>query len=143
MGWWHKIRAEELKEAQAEYGRSVEKAKEVIKVVPTGSDFEIRKYLAQAASEDGDKVTPASIPDEQVKSFREEDLPEYKDLASGKLTQEQYNAKYDIKTSLSKKEEESEDNTVKGIFLLLLLSKSNLISLVAAAALAFKLSTNA
>jgi len=108
--------------------------------VPTGSDVEIRAYLAKQA---GEKVTPGSVTDEAVKDFRDNQMPDYKALASGQETKEQYAEKNDLKLSMSQEEKQSDENTFKGIFLLLLLSKANLFSLAAAAGMAFKLSTNA
>jgi len=143
LGWWHEGDAERLKDAQAAYGNAVTEAKAVVAVVPTGADAEIRAYLVKEAAKDGEKVTPGSITDEEIKDFREQQLPEYKDLASGKITKEQYDQKNDLKTSVTKEEQQTDDNTFQAIFLLLLLSKGNLFSLAAAAGLAFKLSTNA
>lgn len=143
MSWFHTIRDEVLKSAQSAYADAVVEAKKVVAAIPTGSDAEIRSYMAKTQSEDGDtKVTPASISDDDVKEFRENYLKEDQDLASGKLTKEQYEQKNDIKTSETKDEEDSQDNTVKGIFLLFLLRPSNLISLGFAGVLAFRLSAN-
>jgi len=143
MGWWHEEMAADLKIAQTLYVESVATAKNAVQAVPTGSDAEIRAFLIKEAVKDGEKVTPGSITDEEVKTFREVQLPEYKDLASGKVTKEQFEEKTGLKSTLTKEEQQSEDNTFKGVFLLLLLSKANLFSLAAAAGLAFKLSTNA
>lgn len=142
LGWWHEVREEDMKDAAAAYADSVKEAKEVVQAVPTGSDVEIRAYLAKRSAQDGEKVMPGSIPDEQVKDFRDTQLPEYKNLASGQITKEQYAEKNDLKLSMSKEERQSDDNTFKGFFLLFLLSKSSLFSLAAAAGLAFKLSSN-
>ena len=142
-GWWHEGDAERLKDAQSAYANAVTEAKSVVQAVPTGSDGEIRAYLVKEAAKDGDKVLPSSISDEDVKAFRELQLPEYKNLASGTLTKQQYEEKNDIKTSMTKEEQQSDEGTFKAVFLLLFLSKANLFSLAAAAALAFKLSTNA
>jgi hypothetical protein len=143
LGWWHDVQQEDLKLAQSAYTESVAEANNVMQAVPTGSDAEIRAYLVKEAAKDGDKVSPGSIADDDVKSFRELQLPEYKDLASGKITKEQYEEKNGLKTSLTKEEQQSDEGTFKAVFLLLLLSKTNLFSLAAAAGLAFKLSTNA
>ena len=143
LGWWHDFEETELKEAAAAYDRSVTEAKEVVKAVPTGSEFEIRKYLAKQASADGEKMTPAQVSAEEVQTFREKELPEYQDLASGKMTRAQYEEKYKLKSTMSDEEKKDDENTFKGVFLLLLLSKANLFSLAAAAGIAYKLSTNA
>jgi hypothetical protein len=119
-------------------------AKDVVKAVPTGSDEEIRNYLArEEASDSGEKPNPSVVTKEDIKEFWEKSLPQFQDLASGKITKEQFNAKNGIDDARLKKAEDSEENTVKDIFLLLLVSRANIISLIAAAGLAFKMSTNA
>jgi hypothetical protein len=143
LGWWNEGSQERLKEAQSAYSNAVVTAREVVKAVPTGSDVEVRAYLAKAENEDGGKVTPGTISGDDVKDFKDNQLPEFQGLATGQITKEQYEQKNEIKTTVTKEEKDSEEGTFKAIFLLLLLSKANLFSLAAAAALAFKLSTNA
>jgi hypothetical protein len=144
LGWWQEEEATRLQEAASAYANAVAEAKEVVKAVPTGSDAEIRAYLAKVvAEEDGEKVSPASIPAEAVKEFHDNQLPEHQQLASGKISKEEYEKKHEIKTTLTKEEKQEEEYSVKGVFLLLLLSKVNLVSLAAAAGVAFKMCTNA
>ncbi len=143
LGWWNEGAQERLKEAQSAYTNAVVAAMAVVKVVPNGSDAEIRIYLAKLENEDGVKATPGSISGDDVKDFRENQLPEFQGLAGGQITKEQYEQKYEIKTVETQEEKDSEEGTFKAIFLLLLISKTNLFSLAAAAALAFKLCTNA
>jgi hypothetical protein len=143
LGWWHEAEASDMRLAATAYTDSVAEARTAVQAVPTGSDVEIRAYLAKQAGLDGEKVAPGSITDEQVKTFRETQLPQYQGLASGQITKEQFAEQNDLKLSKTNEEQQSDDNTFKGIFLLLLLSKSNLFSLAAAAGAAFKLSTNA
>jgi hypothetical protein len=140
LGWWHEAEETDMKLAASAYTDAVAEAKAAVQAVPTGSDVEIRAYLAKQA---GEKVTPGSVTDEAVKDFRDNQMPDYKALASGQETKEQYAEKNDLKLSMSQEEKQSDENTFKGIFLLLLLSKANLFSLAAAAGMAFKLSTNA
>ena len=144
MSWWHENVPSGV--FNSAYTNRVIEAKAAVKAVPTGSDEEIRDYLArELAKEDGEpgaKPDPAAITREDVKEFREKDLPEFQDLASGKMTHEQYNAIHAI-DSVKEQSQDSEEGTFKAIFLLLLLSKANLVSLCAAAGLAFKMSTNA
>jgi hypothetical protein len=142
-GWWSETTARDLKSAQSAYVSAVTEAKEVVKAIPTGSDVEIRSYLAKRAVADGEKVTSGEISNDDVKLFRETQLSESQNLASGKLTKEQYEQQNDLKTSLTKEEKQDDENTFKAFFLLFLLHKVNLFSLAAAAGLAFKLSTNA
>jgi hypothetical protein len=144
LGWWH-----ELIPAGAfnsNYTNSVMEARAVVKKVPTGSDEEIRNYLAaeliKEEGEPGAKPNPAAITREDIKEFRENNLPQFQDLASGKMTHEQYNIMHQI-DSVKEESQDSEDGTFKAIFLLLLLNKVNLVSLCAAAGLAYKMSANA
>jgi hypothetical protein len=145
LGLWHELSPAQI--FNSAYTNSVMEAKEVVKAVPTGSDEEIRSYLAREQArenaEAGEKPNPASITKEDIKEFREKNLPEFQDLASGKMNKDQYNAKNGIDPTKLKSEEDSEEGTFKGIFLLLLLSKINLVSLCGAAGLAYKMSTNA
>jgi len=141
LGWWHEYSPEKI--AASYYLTSVTEAKEAVKAVPTGSDAEIRAYLVKSAGEDGEKVKPADITGDDVKDFKENQLPEYQGLASGQITKEEFEKKHELKTAETQAEKDSEESTFKGVFLLLLLSKTSLFSLAAAAALAFKLCTNA
>lgn len=143
LGWWNESVAANLNAAAAEYTNSVTEAREVVQAVPTGTDAEIRAYLARQAGQEGGPVSPGTISDDEVKKFRDTQLPDYRSLASGETTKEQYALQNDLKISETKEEQQSDESTFKGIFLLLLLSKSNLFSLAAAAGLAYKLSTNA
>jgi uncharacterized membrane protein YeaQ/YmgE (transglycosylase-associated protein family) len=143
LGWWNEGTTERLKEAQSAYSNAVATASAVVKAIPTGSDAEIRVYLAKVENEEGGKANPATISGEEVKDFRDNQLPEIQGLASGQITKEQFEQRNEIKTAQTKEEKASEEGTFKAIFLLLLISKTNLFSLAAAAGLAFKLSTNA
>lgn len=91
---------------------------------------------------DGTEKANAMLHDE-VKEFREKSLPEYQDLASGKLTKEAYLVRSGRDPEKLKQLEKTEDSTFKGIFMLLTLNARSIISLVVGAGLAFKLSTNA
>jgi hypothetical protein len=141
LGWWHEYSPEKV--AGSFYAVSVTEAKEVVKAVPSGSDAEIRAYLVKNAGEDGEKVKPNDISGDDIKGFRENQLPEYQGLASGQITKEEFEKKHELKTAQTQEEKDSDEGTFKGVFLLLLVSKTNLFSLAAAAGLAFKLSTNA
>ena len=144
LGWWHEFSPAQI--FNSAYTNSVMEAKAVVKAVPTGSDEEIRSYLArEQAKEDaeaGEKPNPASITKEDIKEFREKNLPEYQDLASGRMTKDQYNTKNGIDPAKLKGEEDSEEGTFKGIFMLLLLSKVNLVSLSRGGGWHYKMSTN-
>jgi len=140
LGWWHKT-THGFEDAG--FAMIVDTAKEVAKAIPTGSDAEIRNYLAKDAVGEDEKPDPKAISDDDVKQFREKQLPEFQDLASGKETKEQYFANHGIDPAKIKKAEDTVEDTFQGLFLLLLLSKVGIFSLIASAGLAFKMSTNA
>lgn len=142
LGWWHEI-VKDIEDAG--YSASVAEAKQAVKAIPTGSDAEIRMYLVKQRVDEEADVQPAAntITDEEVKEFREKQLSEYQDLASGKETKQQYLAKNGMNSEDMKKFQDSEEGTFKGVFLLLLMSKLGIISLIVAAGTAYKLSTNA
>lgn len=142
IGIWHNTVGEiEQNLADGGYSVSVTQAKEIIKAIPTGTDAEIKAYLIKQAVEDGDDAK--SVTDQDVKRFRDKELPEYQDLASGKETKEQYFAKNNIDPNELKKVTDEGESTFKGVFLLLLLSKVGLISTIAAAGLAYRMTANA
>lgn len=126
------------------YDASVTEAKAVVRAVPTGSDDEIRKYLAQQAVEDtGNKPDPAAVSADDIKQFHDTVLPGMQDLASGKVTREQFDAQNNIDPVKEKKRMDTDEGNFKGIFILYLIRWSNLISLGIAAGLAFRLCSNA
>jgi hypothetical protein len=141
VGVWQDVTGANL--GATRYDKEVGQARKALKVMPTGSDSEIRNYLAVALAEDTDKPNPAAVTDEDIKQFRDKELPGLQDLASGKITREQFNAQNDIDPKKEAKQSEDEEGTFKGVFLLILLTRSNIFALVAAAALAFRLSANA
>jgi hypothetical protein len=140
LGWWHNL-VRDVEDAG--YTASVTEAREAVKAVPTGSEAEIRTYLAKQAVDDGEKPDPGSVSADDVKQFREKQLPEFRNLASGKETKQQYLAKNGFNADDEKKMQDTAEGTFKGVFLLLLLSKVGIISLIAGAGVAYKLSTNA
>jgi hypothetical protein len=127
----------------AGYSERLTEAKEVVKAVPTGSDTEVRMYLAKQNADDGEAIKPASVSNDEVKEFKEKELPEYQDLASGKLTKEQYLAKAGVDAEKLKKVMNEEGNTFKAFFILYTLNLRAIISMVIGAGLAYKFSTNA
>jgi hypothetical protein len=140
--WWNQSTHAIAKEFGYE-GRVTE-AKKVITAIPTGSDQEIRIYLAKQAADAGEKPDPKAITDQEIKEFREASLPEFRDLASGKLTKAEWEKQHAPELAImSKVEGQSDEGTFKAMFLLLLLSRINIISMVVAAGTAFKLCANA
>ncbi|MFN7140156.1 MAG: hypothetical protein ACK4UN_12550, partial [Limisphaerales bacterium] len=63
----------------------VAEAKYAVSMVPTGSDREIRAYLAErkADFEEGGKPNPNAITRDEIAAFRNDELPELKALANG------------------------------------------------------------
>jgi uncharacterized membrane protein YeaQ/YmgE (transglycosylase-associated protein family) len=143
LGWWDKQKQEELVVAQAAYANAVAEAGEVVKMVPTGSDAEIRAYMSRQSEAGGLKLQAADFQAEDVKDFRENQLPEYRSLASGGITKAEYDSTHELKTTETSADNDADESSFKSVFLLVFLTRLNIFSLAAAAALAFKLSTNA
>jgi len=144
-GWWlagsQDLTPTKYKSA---FEEQVADAKKIVTAVPTGSDQEIRIFLAKHEAEDsGEKIDPKSITPDEIKAFKENDLPEAKKLASGQITKQEFDKQNGVDDLQTKKDADSEEGTFKAVFLLLLLSRFNLISLCAAAGLAFKVCSNA
>ena len=101
------------------YEAQVEYAKKAVKAIPTGSDQEIREFLAKESAEDGERIKPAEIDAEDIQTFRNKRLPELRDLAAGKITKASYNKDSGV--------DELEDNS--GIKLLLAIKGLGLFSI--------------
>ena len=140
LGWWHDTLATDLDETP--YAISVKQAKTAVAAIPTGSDDEIRNFLAKEGV-DGESVDPKLISDSDIKQFRDNQLPQMQKLAGGQISKQEFDAANGVTAAQEQKEEDRDENTFKGVFLLLLLSKTNIVSLVVAAGAAFKLSANA
>ena len=144
---WHKAMgpSEAVSQAIADggYSENVKEGKEVVKVIPTGSDAEIRMYLAKEQAEPGQAPKLEQISNDEIQQFRNEELTNYQDLASGKLTKEQYWAKNNFDPAQARKIADTEDSTVKSLVILLTVSRLGIISMIAGAGLAYKLSANA
>lgn len=139
--WWDEGSASRGKESA--YETQVAGAKKIIAAIPTGSDDEIRNYLAKEGADEGEKPDPKSVTPDEIKQFRDNQLPEFRDLASGKITKQEYEKKNQIDPEEQKKEIADDEGTFKAVFLLLLLSKLNIGSCIIAAGLAFKMCSNA
>jgi hypothetical protein len=140
--WWNM--GEAARSQASSYESSVAEARKVVAAVPTGSDQEIRIYLAKEGADAGEKPDPKSVGDEEIKDFRETTLPHMRDLSSGKVTKEDFDKQRQAEEAQNKADQIlSDEGTFKAVFLLLLLSKLNLFSLAAAAGLAFKVCSNA
>jgi hypothetical protein len=140
LGIWNAVVHTEL---DAGYTGSVTEAREVVKAVPTGSENEIRIYLAREAADEGEVAKPASVSADAVQEFRDKELPRYQDLASGKVTKEQYLAEMGTDPTKLKKLESEQGNTFKALFIANVLNLRSIISLALGVWLAFRFSTNA
>jgi hypothetical protein len=141
--WWKEGDHANAKAAATTYEQKVAAAKKILASMPHESDQEIRIYLASQELEPGEKPDPGSVDAEDIQTFRETELKEVHDLASGKITREQFNTAQKEAQDEAKKDEVDGEGTFKAVFLLLFLSKANLLSLAAAAGLAFKVCSNA
>jgi len=136
LGLWNQV-------LFAGYTWSVNEAKAAIQAVPTGSDAEIRMYLARQASDDEEVVKPGAVTDDQIRVFREKKLSEYRDLASGKTTKEQYLVNSAQDPAKASKFLNTQQDTFKGFYILWTLNLGGVISLVLGGGLAYRFSTNA
>ena len=86
--------AQALAARSLEHGRTDEErvtyAKKATLEVPTGSDQEIKVFLAKQSTTEGEKPDPNQITTEQIKEFRDKELPELRELSSGRMTKEQW-----------------------------------------------------
>ena len=135
--WWNEVSSQK---PTSNYEAKVEEAKKVVAAVPTGSEQEIRVYLAKELSEEEDeKVSPSQVDAADVKQFKEAQLPQFQDLASGKITKADYEKQHAEEIAEEKKEQDSEEGTFKAVFVILLLNRVSLACLCAGAALAYKM----
>jgi hypothetical protein len=63
-------------------------AQEAVKKVPTGSDTEVRAFLAEQNVEDGEKADPSKVSADEIREFKEE-MPVLREIAGGKKTKPQ------------------------------------------------------
>ncbi len=125
------------------YTASVKESKQIIKAIPTGSDAEIRMYIAKQQVEDGQAPKLETVTSDEVKQFRETELTNYQDLASGKLTKEQYWANINFDPKAVQKNVDIGEKALSGVALVMAVFKAGIVSMIVGAGLAFKLSTNA
>jgi hypothetical protein len=125
------------------YAARVKEAKEVVKAIPTGSDAEIRVYLARQQIDEGEAPKLDTISNDEVKQFRETELTNYEDLAGGKLTKEAFWAKNGFDPKEAKKLINTGETAAGGLVAIVAVFKAGIIAMIAGAALAYKLSANA
>lgn len=139
--WWQREISGGM--VDTSYEAIVGRAKDAVKAVPTGSDEEIRIYLAKEAADEDGKPEPEAVSDEDIKAFREDSLPVMRDLASGKITKEQYDTEHVAEAKKEKADRDSDESTFKAFFIIMLLNKLNIVSMCVAAGLAYKMSIDA
>jgi hypothetical protein len=125
------------------YTESVKQAKEVVAAVPTGSDAEIRMYIAKQQAEENQPPKLEQVSNDEIVQFRNEELTNYQDLASGKTTKEAYWAKNNFDPKAAKNAVDTGETALSGVALVLAVFKAGIISMIVGAGLAFKLSANA
>jgi len=140
---WYKADAEELNFGESSYAHDVRDAKDVIKQIPTGSDGEIRAYLVKQAVENGEDTNAISAVD--ISNFRtnEDELPQYQGLASGKITEQQYDQKNGIDPVQEKKVQGTAQTIFKGVLFLHFLNRLNIVMMIAAVGLSYRMVANA
>ncbi|MBC8097588.1 MAG: hypothetical protein H7Y43_17435 [Akkermansiaceae bacterium] len=145
LNWWNEVKTGGAALTESIYEESVKEAHRVVTAVPTGSDQEIRIFLAKEEAVEAETApNPGAVAAEEIQDFRENALPEYRDLASGKLTKAAFMERFQSpKNTADNIDKEEDSRTFQTIFMLLILGKVGLFSLCAGAGLAYKMSTDA
>jgi len=120
-------------------------AKEVLEAIPTGSEKEVRAFLVKQYAEEGEKVKPEAVDAEEVQAMKDE-LPELRDLVSGKITKERYAIKRINEDKNADGEDEEKfqgSGAYKMVLLAMSLSWFNIVCMVAGVGLAYRMSTDA
>ncbi|MBA4146805.1 MAG: hypothetical protein H0X66_01730 [Verrucomicrobia bacterium] len=130
-----------------EHEVSVADAKHTLALMPTGSDREIRAYLAEQHArfgEEGEKPNPNAISKEEIATFRTEALPELKALASGERPFQENTGDYKTaKESLDEFEKSDEGGWAKFIYFFSGWGLGGLGIMVLTVGLAYKICTHA
>jgi hypothetical protein len=74
----------------------VEQAKEAKEAGPLETDAQIKAFIAKR-----EEVPESQVTDEDLASFKKDDLPEIKELASGELTEEKFVQRHQSETKLA------------------------------------------
>jgi hypothetical protein len=135
--WWNEMSS---LRPTSNYEAKVEEAKKVVAAVPTGSEQEIRAYLAKELSnQEDEKVSPSQVDAGDVKQFKETELPEFQNLASGKITKADYEKQHAAEIASEKEEQANDEGTFKAVFVIILLNRVSLVCMCGGAVLAFKM----
>lgn len=146
--WFHEEdSAEKADPSKSEYELRVEEARNVVAAIPNGTDQEIRLYLAKEQAEEGEKPDPKSVDPDDIQEFKTEDLPQYRKLADGAITKEQFEKELSEQAAVSaeerQKEKEEGERVFKWVFLAFAMSKFNIVCMVGAAGIAYKMIADA
>lgn len=128
------------------YAENVKEGKKVVQAIPNGSDAEIRMYLAKQQAEEGQPPKLETISNDEVKQFRDTELTNYQDLASGKLTKEQFWAKNGFDPKEAQKAidagKTAANVAVSGAAVIVGIFRAGIFSMIFAAGLAYRLGSN-
>jgi hypothetical protein len=127
------------------YEAQVEEAGKVVAAVPNGTDQEIRLYLAKEQADDGEKPDLKSVEAEEIKEFKEVDLPYARKLADGTFSKEDFDKEHTVAMSAEDRQKEKEDGerVFKWVFLAFVMSKFNIVCVIGAAGIAYKMIADA
>lgn len=130
---------------KSDYDGRVEEAKKVMAAIPNGTDQEIRLYLAKEWADEGEKPDPKSITADDIREFKNDDLPMYRKLADGSYTREEYDKQNTIMLTAEQKQEikKEGERVLKWVFLAFLMGKFNLVCIAGSAGAAYKIIANA
>ena len=145
--WFHEgeLTTDATEPAKSEYDERVAEARKVVAAIPNGTDQEIRLYLAKEQAEDGEKPDLKSIEPIEIKEFKDEQLPHYRKLADGTITKEDYDKEHTVVLSdeARQKLKQEGERVFKWVFLAFLMNKFNLVCLVGAAGISYKMIADA
>ena len=132
-------------EYKSDYEERVAEARKVVAAVPKGTEQEIRLYLAKEMADEGEKPDLKAVTRDDIEEFRTSDLPEYRALADGKISKEDYDKahKVEITPEDIRKEKEAQALAFRIIFIALTLSKFNIACMIGAAGIGYKMTADA
>jgi hypothetical protein len=85
------------RELAKNFGEAYEERVQFAKqVVAAKDDDELKKLIALDMADEGQTPNPGAVTDEILAEYKEEDLPELRDMASGKLTKEEFIANFQL-----------------------------------------------
>jgi hypothetical protein len=121
------------KEIDAEYNEELKDAKELVALMPNGTDEEIKAYLKTQSQQEGELLPDSELTKEFVDMIRKVQWQPAKDLVDGKKTKEDY------RKEIRESEAELSDTTVfKIIFWIKAIGLFNIFFIIAGVAFAYK-----